>query len=102
MLLTLSNEYCSSVTFAMRKQQQAEHGKDDLLKEIKEQEDERLKHQNEILERENRIKAFKIRTKERKETDLKKRTEEIKFLTFQRDHLSTFLKQIEEKWDTAV
>ena len=31
----------SSVTFAMRKQLQAEHGKEELEKEIKEQQDER-------------------------------------------------------------
>ena len=76
----------------MRKQQQAEHGKTELIDEIKEQEDEKRRQLNKILELENRIKAFKIRCKERKETDLKKRTEEIKFLTFQRDHLGTFLK----------
>ena len=85
----------------MRKQQQAEHGKTELIDEIKEQEDEKRRQLNKILELENRIKAFKIRCKERKETDLKKRTEEIKFLTFQRDHLGTFLKQIEEKWETT-
>lgn len=33
--------YESSVTFAMRKQLQAEHGKDNLLKEIKELEEEK-------------------------------------------------------------
>ena len=40
-----------------------------------------------------------MRNAERAASDKAKREEEKKFLVFQRDHLATFLKQIEEKWD---
>ena len=50
-----------------------------------------------MLELKNRIEALKIRHKEREQVDIKKREEEMKFLSFQRDHLTTFFKQIDEK-----
>ena len=87
----------SSVTFAMRKQLQAEHGKEELEKEIKEQQDERQRQQNKVIEIKLRIEAQKMRNAERYANDTAKREEEKKFLVFQRDHLANFLKQIEEK-----
>lgn len=41
--------YQSAVTFAMRKQQQAEHGKADLEQVIKQEEEERIRQKNRIL-----------------------------------------------------
>ena len=87
----------SSVTFAMRKQLQAEHGKEELEKEIKEQQDEKQRQQNKVIEIKLRIEAQKMRNAERYANDTAKREEEKKFLVFQRDHLANFLKQIEEK-----
>ena len=83
--------YNSAITFAMRKQQLAEHGKADLEKEIKSQEDEKKRQQNTIIQLETRIASHKMRSEERKITDLAKREEEMKFLNFQKDHLAQFL-----------
>lgn len=49
--------YQSSVTFAMRKQLHAEHGKSELEKEIKELEDEKKIQSNKIIEIKKRISA---------------------------------------------
>ena len=89
--------YQSSVTFAMRKQLLAEHGKAELEAQIVEQEDERRRQKNKIIELEARIAALKTRNKERRAADLTKRAEEKKFLAFQMDHLGGFLKKIEEQ-----
>ena len=89
--------YQSSVTFAMRKQLQAEHGKQELLDQIKELEDEKKRNLNCVIQLKTRIEAHNRRNKERVEVDLAKRAEEMKFLNFQRDHLTSFLKQIQEK-----
>ena len=72
--------YQSAVTFAMRKQLLAEHGKDDLEKQILELENEKLRHKNKIIELEARIEAQKIRNKEKRVVDIDKRAEEMKFL----------------------
>ena len=69
----------SSVTFAMRKQLQAEHGKEELEKEIKEQQDERQRQQNKVIEIKLRIEAQKMRNAERYANDTAKREEEKKF-----------------------
>ena len=87
---------------AMRKQLLAEHGKAELEAQIVEQEDERRRQKNKIIELEARIAALKTRNKERRAADLTKRAEEKKFLAFQMDHLGGFLKKIEEQWDDRL
>ena len=92
----------SAVTFAMRKQLLAEHGKEALEKEIVELENERRRQKNLIIGLESRIEALKIRHKEKRAVDIEKRAEEKKFLNFQMDHLQGFLKKIEEQWTGLI
>lgn len=89
--------YQSSVTFAMRKQLQAEHGKADLEKRISELEAKKKKQSNKVIELKSKIEAIQSRNASRREVETKKRTEEIKFLNYQATHLQRFLKQIESK-----
>ena len=89
--------YQSSVTFAMRKQLQAEHGKADLEKRITELEAKKKKQSNKVIELKSKIGAIQSRNASRREVEDKKRKEEIKFLNYQATHLQRFLKQIEQK-----
>ena len=65
--------YQSSVTFAMRKQLQAEHGKADLERTIKQCEERRTKLQDKVLELKSKIEAIDKRKRERKEVEQKSR-----------------------------
>lgn len=89
--------YQSSVTFAMRKQLQAEHGKADLEKTIEQLESKKTKLENKVQELKSKIEAIEKRNKERKEVEIKKREQEVEFLKYQEQHLSKFLKQVAEK-----
>lgn len=89
--------YQSSVTFAMRKQLQAEHGKADLEKTIEQLESKKTKLENKVQELKSKIDAIEKRNKERKEVEIKKREQEVEFLKYQEAHLSKFLKQVAEK-----
>jgi len=84
--------YQSSVTFAMRKQLQAEHGKADLEKRIADLEARKTKQENKVIELKAKIQAIEKRNSERKEVEDKKREEELKFLKYQETHLNKFLK----------
>jgi dynein light intermediate chain len=86
--------YQSSVTFAMRKQLQAEHGKAELEKKIEDLETKKTKLENKVIELKSKIEAIDKRNRERKEVEAKKRDQEIEFLKYQELHLSRFLKSI--------
>ena len=86
--------YQSSVTFAMRKQLQAEHGKADLEKRITELEAKKTKQENKVIELKSKLEAIEKRNSERRAVDKTKREEEIAFLKYQETHLSKFLKQV--------
>ena len=86
--------YQSSVTFAMRKQLQAEHGKADLEKRIAELEAKRTKQENKVIELKSKIEAIEKKNAERREVEAKKRVEEITFLKYQEAHLNKYLKQV--------
>jgi dynein light intermediate chain len=88
--------YQSSVTFAMRKQLQAEHGKADLEKKIEELEAKKTKLENKVIELKSKIEAIEKRNRERREVEAKKREQEIEFLKYQESHLSKFLKNISD------
>ena len=60
----------------MRKQLQAEHGKEALETEIKQLEDEKKTQLNKVIELKERIEALRTRDKERRLVDEKKREEE--------------------------
>lgn len=88
--------YQSSVTFAMRKQLQAEHGKADLERKIEELEAKKTKLENKVMELKSKIEAIDKRNKERQEVEQKKRSEELEFLRYQEQHLIKFIKTISE------
>ena len=87
----------SSVTFAMRKQLQAEHGKADLEKRISELEAKKKKQSNKVIELRSKIEAINTRNQAKRDVEHKKRLEETNFLNYQSSHLQRFLKQIESK-----
>ena len=75
--------YQSAVVFAMRKQLQAEHGKDELEQRIKDLEADNLRQTNRVIELTNKLNATKTRNKERSDGEDKQRMDEIKFLAEQ-------------------
>ena len=81
----------------MRKQLQAEHGKQDLVDQINAEKKLRQTQMNRIVEMKRRIEDLNTRNRERREVDEKKMEEEKKFLNFQNEHLKTFFRQIDEK-----
>ena len=91
-----STLYQSSVTFAMRKQLIAEHGKDDLEREIKEQEDKKIRNENRVAELKRKLEGIEIRNKERVVFEAKRRDEERRFIIQQEEHLKKFLEEIKE------
>ena len=88
--------YNSSVTFAMRKQLQAEHGRAELAKKKTELEKRKKKQLKKMVEQKAKIEAIKGIIEKKREDDTKKRQEEIKFLQQQSEHLKRFLKQVEQ------
>jgi dynein light intermediate chain len=88
--------YQSSVTFAMRKQLQAEHGKADLERKIEELESKKTKLENKVIELKSKIEAIEKRNRERQEIEQKKRSEELEFLRYQESHLQKFIKSIQD------
>ena len=84
--------YQSSVTFAMRKQLQAEHGKADLERTIEQLDHKKNKLENKVSELKAKIEALENKKKEKKEALAKKREQEIEFLKYQEQHLNKFLK----------
>lgn len=89
--------YQSAVTFGMRKQLQAEHGKAELENKIQELEARKTKLENKVIELKSKIDAIENRNKERKEIEQKKRDEEIEFLKYQESHLAKFLKSLTDQ-----
>lgn len=88
--------YQSSVTFAMRKQLQAEHGKAGLERNIEELEAKKIKLENKVLELKSKIEAIEKRNRERQEVEQKKRIDELEFLRYQETHLVKFIKTVNE------
>lgn len=88
--------YQSSVTFAMRKQLQAEHGKAELERKIEELESKKTKLENKVIELKSKIEAIEKRNRERQEVEQKKRIDELEFLRYQEQHLVKFIKTISE------
>jgi dynein light intermediate chain, axonemal len=83
--------YQSSTTFAMRKQLQAEHGKSEQERNIKELEDEKIKLENELTELKKTKEATETRIRERKAIEEKTRREQLEFLHNQEKHLVAFI-----------
>lgn len=88
--------YSSSVTFAMRKMLQAEHGRAELEKKRVELEKRKKKQEKKILELKSKIEAINAIIEKKQEDDKKRREDEESFLKTQSEHLKKFLKQIEQ------
>jgi len=81
----------------MRKQLQAEHGKADLEKKIEELENKKTKLENKVVELRSKIEAIEEKETEKEEKSiLRKEIKEIEFLKYQEQHLSKFLKSIND------
>ena len=88
--------YESAILFGIRKQLQAEEGKEELKKKKEELEARKKRLTDKKLQLENKLKAFDKQIAERNEIENAKREEEIKFLKQQNDNLEKFLKSIDQ------
>ena len=89
--------YQSSMTFAMRKQIQAEYGKADLDRRIEEYEQKKSEKEQKIIQLRSKLDAIEKRDTERREIDAKKRADDIGFIKMQEVHLGSFLKEINKE-----
>ena len=88
--------YESAILFGIRKQLQAEEGKEELNKKKEELEIKKKKLIEKKLQLENKLKAFDKQVEERKQIEEAKREEEIKFLKEQNENLEKFLNSIDQ------
>ena len=88
--------YESAILFGIRKQLQAEEGKEELKKKKEELEIKKKKLIEKKLQLENKLKAFDKQVEERKQIGEAKREEEIKFLKEQNENLEKFLNSIDQ------
>ena len=88
--------YESAILFGIRKQLQAEAGKEELKKKKQELEARKKKLTDKKLQLENKLKAFDKQIAERNEIENTKRDEEITFLKQQNDNLEKFLNSIDQ------
>ena len=88
--------YESAILFGIRKQLQAEAGKEELKKRKEELKQRKKKLIEKKLQFENKLKAFDKQIEERKQIESVKREEEIKFLKEQNDNLEKFLQSIDQ------
>ena len=88
--------YESAILFGIRKQLQAEAGKEELKKKKEELEARKKKLTDKKLQLENKLKAFDKQIQERNEIENAKRQEEITFLKQQNDNLEKFLQSIDQ------
>jgi len=68
------------MTFAMRKQIQAEYGKADLDRRIDEYEQKKTEKELKIIQLKSKLDAIEKRDLERREIDAKKRAEDLQFI----------------------
>lgn len=88
--------YESAILFGIRKQLQAEVGKEKLKKEIDELERKKVELINKKIELDNKIKAFEKQNEERTLIENAKREEESLFLRQQNENLDKYLKSIDQ------
>ena len=84
--------YESSVTFGVRKQLQAEEGKDELEERLETLRQEKKQLENKVLALTNKVEVIEKRGTERRTLLEAKRKQEIDFLKHQGQHLDSFLK----------
>ena len=88
--------YESAILFGIRKQLQAEAGKEELKKKKEELEARKKKLTDKKLQLENKLKAFDKQIAERNQIESAKREEEITFLKQQNENLEKFLQSIDQ------
>lgn len=84
--------YESALLFGIRKQIQAESGKEEIKKRLEELEKTKIELTNEKIKVDNLIKASEKRHREKSESETLKRENESNFLKVQNDNLEKFLK----------
>ena len=88
--------YESAILFGIRKQLEAEVGKDQLKKEISELERKKVELISQKIELDNQIKLFEKESEERNKMENAKREEESAFLRQQNENLDKYLKSIDQ------
>ena len=88
--------YESAILLGIRKQLQAEAGKEELKKKKEELEAKKKKLTDKKLQLENKLKAFDKQIAERNQIESAKREEEITFLKQQNENLEKFLQSIDQ------
>ncbi len=87
----------SAVIFGNKKQMQAQHGKEDLERKIKDTERKKETLHNKVIELNSKIEAIERRNAERRKVDTSRREVQIQLLTQQREHLENFIDTIKTK-----
>jgi dynein light intermediate chain len=88
--------YESAILFGIRKQLQAESGKEELKKKLEELEKKKIELTNKKIQLDNKLKAFDKQIEERNKIEAKKRENESTFLRQQNENLEKFLKSIDQ------
>lgn len=83
--------YESAVLFGIRKQLQAESGKEELKRKLEELKNMKTQLTNNKIKLENQLKATEKRIKEKNEIEDQRREDELTFLTQQNKNLEMFL-----------
>ncbi len=89
--------YESAILFGIRKQLQAESGKEDLKKKLESLEKQKIELTNRKIQLDNQLKALDKRNQERNEIEISRREEEANFLKTQNENLEKFLKNQDNK-----
>ena len=88
--------YESAILFGIRKQLQAEAGKEELKKRLEELEKKKVELTNKKIQLDNKLKAFEKQIGERNQIEAAKREQESAFLRQQNENLDKFLKSIDQ------
>ena len=87
--------YNSAILFGIRKQLQAESGKEELKKKLDGLEKKKIELTNKKIQLDNKLKAFEKQIQERNQIETAKREHESAFLRQQNESLDKFLKSID-------
>ena len=88
--------YESAILFGIRKQLQAEAGKEELKNRLQDLENKKKDLIKKKSQLDNKLKAFDKTIAERNQIEKAKREEEITFLKEQNDNLEKFLQSIDQ------
>ena len=88
--------YESAILFGIKKQLEAEAGKEELKKKLELLEKRKVELINKKIQLDNKLKAFDKQIAERNQIETQKREEESNFLRIQNENLEKFLKTIDQ------